>query len=112
MFRTKMSQVKLKKFFDRKEILKNEKEQKLSTRLFNVFLGNLARIIYIVENILCIVYLVKITDNNYFIFLIIFDIIILLDAIYISIFRDGKDFSWCSIFLKKLLVNFIFMFLF
>lgn len=84
----------LKLTLSRKEILKNEKKEKLSKKVFNILLCNLGRFIYIGENIFSIYYIWFITNNSKFIFFAIFDIIILIDAIYVSVFRDGKEFSW------------------
>lgn len=80
--------------FHRKNVLKDEQHIKLRKRIFNIFSCNFVRIVLIVENLLCIYYITKVFDNYLYALLIIFDVLILIDAIYVSIFRDGKEFSW------------------
>ena len=77
--------------------LSYEKEPDITKRVFNLIRCNFVRLLLIGQGIFCIYYLLAITGFLSYISLILCLIVILLDAIYVSVFRDGKEYKWFSI---------------
>jgi hypothetical protein len=80
--------------FDRKQVLSGENEQKWWQIAIDLFLCNIVRMVFIDEGIFMIYYVVGITNNYYYIFSIIPLILIILDGLYVSVCRLGKENSW------------------
>ena len=88
-----------KYFFDRNKILDDEdKKETYWKKVVNILLCNKIRIAYLIQISFCIYYLIiSHYLNYYFCFLSIFGLVIIIDAIYLSIFRLGKEYTWFSI---------------
>ena len=86
--------VKLRKKFTRKEILKEDINVKLWRKILDIIMCILVRLVFIGECIFAIYYVIGITNNLAFVSMIVPIILIILDGIYVSIFRLGKEHSW------------------
>ena len=74
-----------------------EKEADTKKRVFNLIRCNFVRLLLIGQGIFCIHYLISITGYLSYLSLVTCLVVILLDALYVSIFRDGKEYKWFSI---------------
>ena len=86
----------VKSKFDRNEIIKEESDrnQKKWRTILDMFFCIFVRLFFIGQSIFCIYFLIEISLNKYFLFLIILLVLILVDAFYITIFRLGKEHTW------------------
>jgi hypothetical protein len=85
------------KIFSRDEILKEEKDEKSFKKLFNIILCNKVRIVYIIQSAFFVYFLIGITGDFSFFYLLIPALFIFFDSFYVSIFRLGKEPTWFSI---------------
>jgi hypothetical protein len=95
---TKKSDSKLLNFilskFDRKKILKGEREKKRWQVALDLFFCTLVRLIFIIQAVFLIYYVVALTNNFYYIFSIVLIILIIADGLYVSVFRLGMEHTW------------------
>ncbi len=84
----------IKNKFSRSKQLEGEKKMPTWRKIFDICVGLAVRVVYILEGIFAIYYLVGITGSYYFLFFIILLFIIILDGIYVSCFRHGKEHTW------------------
>ncbi len=86
---------KLKATFNRKELLKFEHDVTKRRRIIlNIFLCVFVRCIFLVESIFFLYFLIGITQNHFYLFLILPLIFIIVDGVYVAIFRFGKEHTW------------------
>ena len=72
----------------------HKKESILKNKIINLLFCNLVRFIFIAQCTFCIDYLITITGKYEFLALIIIPAIIFVDGLYVSVFRDGKEYKW------------------
>lgn len=82
------------KIFNKEEILKHELEVVFFKKVRDIIFCWIARFFLIVECAFCTYMITMLTSNNKMILLIIPAIFILLDGVYLSFFRDGKEYTW------------------
>lgn len=70
------------------------KETSIKKRVFNLVRCNLVRLVLIGQCIFCIHYLISITRYLSYVGLLVIPLLILLDAVYVSIFRNGEEYKW------------------
>jgi hypothetical protein len=66
-------------------------------KIWDIFLSCLIRIIFLAESIYVIYYLCRFSKNNYFCFLVIGMVVIVLDGVFVIVKRQGKEHLWFSI---------------
>ena len=72
----------------------NELKEKNCTKALNILRALLIRFIFLGEIGFFIYYLTQLTDNYFYLFMLIGPIIIICDGIYMIFARFGKEFSW------------------
>lgn len=73
---------------------------KINPQLANICdmaMATLVRIVFLLQGIFCIYFLVASTRNYFFLFMIIFLIVICIDGFYVVLRRKGQEWFWFSI---------------
>lgn len=60
----------------------------------DIFLSSFVRLFFILESIFCIYYVINLTSNLLFLFVLVPLVGIIVDDIYVSVKRKGKDYFW------------------
>ena len=71
----------------------NEKKLNRFHKIFDVFVCIVIRLIFIAQTLFSIYYLVHIYNFLYLI-LVVCVIVITVDSIYVTIYRNGKEYTW------------------
>lgn len=92
---------KIRDYFDKEKLLAGERKRSKWEIVIDVTLCLLVRFIFIVESSFWIYYTIGITGNRNLLWLMVLLILILLDGLYLSLFRHGYEHSWflVSVFL-------------
>ena len=81
-------------YFSRTETLKADIQLTQKQILKSISLCCLVRLVLIIENTFAIHFIISITNNLYFLVLLILPLFILLDTVYLCAFRNGREFRW------------------
>lgn len=87
-------QVFFKKNFDRNETLKYEKQLPHWRRVVQILLSIIVRLVFVTQSIFLIYYVSGLESNTTYFVELPLVIIIIVDLLYVSIFRDGKEYTW------------------
>ncbi len=61
---------------------------------FDILFSNFARLLYVGESCFCIYYIINLTSNMLYLFMLVPLLGICIDAAYVSFFRKGKEYYW------------------
>lgn len=70
------------------------KENKLLEYFVDIFFCSFIRLFFILESIFCIYYIINLTSNLLYLFVLVPLLGIIVDDIYVSVKRKGKDYFW------------------
>lgn len=63
-------------------------------RFLNICLCQIVRLAFLAEAGFCIYFMAKLTESNLFYILTILLCVIVVDGIFVTSFRDGKEYTW------------------
>ena len=82
---------KFNSYFSRTETLKADIQLTQKQIVKSIILCGLVRLVLIIENSFAIHFIISITNNFYFLLLLILPFFILLDTVYLCVFRNGRE---------------------
>jgi hypothetical protein len=89
---------KFKYTLSRSKQLEGEKKVRTWRKVLDISTAILVRAVFLIEAILSLYYIIGVTNSYYFLFFIPLLIVIVLDGLYVSLFRHGKEHTWYFVF--------------